>query len=145
MIIGIGTDLCDAQRIRLALTQHGPAFAQRLLCPGEYATWEQRSSTNAQRGERFLATRFAAKEAFGKALATGIRAPMTWHNCEVSNDAIGAPFFVLHGELAAWFATKGWRSHVSLSDEGDMTAAFVVIESAPDAGATTAPITSRVG
>jgi len=76
----------------------------------------------------YLATRFAAKEAFSKAIGLGLRWPMTWRHCELINAASGQPRIQLHGALAEWFAARSLVAHVSVSDEADTAAAFVVVE-----------------
>ena len=58
----------------------------------------------------------------------GLRLPMTWRACEILNAASGKPTIRLHGALAEWFAERGLRAHVSVSDESDYAAAFVVVE-----------------
>jgi holo-[acyl-carrier protein] synthase len=78
---------------------------------------------------RYLATRFSAKEAFSKAIGLGMRMPMTWRACEVVNARSGKPQIALHGPLRIWFEQQGLRAHVSLTDEADHAAAFVVVES----------------
>ncbi|MDH4053288.1 MAG: holo-ACP synthase, partial [Rubrivivax sp.] len=75
-----------------------------------------------------LATRFSAKEAFSKAVGLGIRTPMTWRACEILNHASGQPYIQLHGVLADWFAARGLQAHVSVTDESDYAASFVVVE-----------------
>jgi holo-[acyl-carrier protein] synthase len=80
------------------------------------------------RGVAYLATRFAAKEAFSKAIGLGMRMPMTWRACEVVKAPSGAPHIQLHGALADWFAHKRLRAHVSVSDEAAVATAFVVVE-----------------
>jgi holo-[acyl-carrier protein] synthase len=80
------------------------------------------------RGLRFLATRFSAKEAFSKAIGLGIRSPMTWRTCEILNEPSGKPFIRLSGELAAWFAARSLVAHVTVTDETDYAASFVVVE-----------------
>ena len=67
MIYGIGTDVCDVRRIRASVERHGERFAQKMLSEGELATWQMRSERWPERGMRYLATRFSAKEAFSKA------------------------------------------------------------------------------
>jgi holo-[acyl-carrier protein] synthase len=128
MIVGIGTDLCDIRRIKAALDRHGERFAQRILSDSEMAAFKTRSTRWPERGPRYLATRFAAKEAFSKAIGLGMRMPMTWRNCEVAKASSGAPSILLHGDLKAWFDAKRWRAHLTLTDEGEMAAAFVVVE-----------------
>uniref|UniRef100_UPI003FA7A101 holo-ACP synthase n=1 Tax=Salmonella enterica TaxID=28901 RepID=UPI003FA7A101 len=71
MIQGIGTDLCDVRRIRASLERHGERFAQKVLSEAELATWRARSARWPERGVRYLATRFSAKEAFSKAVGLG--------------------------------------------------------------------------
>ena len=128
MIYGIGTDICDVRRIRASLERHGDRFAEKVLSEAELATWRARSKRWPERGIRYLATRFSAKEAFSKAVGMGMRMPMTWRACEILNAASGKPQIRLHGALADWFAQRGLRAHVSLSDESDYAAAFVVVE-----------------
>ncbi|MGC4062202.1 MAG: holo-ACP synthase [Aquabacterium sp.] len=131
MIAGIGTDLCDCRRIEAALQRHGPRFAERILGDEELHTFRQRHARQPLRGIRYLATRFAAKEAFSKAIGLGMHSPMNWRACQTLNDASGRPQIRLSGALADWFAQRHWQAHVSLTDEGDLAQAFVVIETLP--------------
>lgn len=128
MIYGIGTDVCDIRRVAAALARRGERFAQKVLGPHEMAVYRARSERLPARGLAYLATRFAAKEAFAKAIGLGLRAPMAWRDCEVIKAASGQPTLRLHGALAAWFTARGLRAHVSISDETDLATAFVVVE-----------------
>jgi len=128
MIFGIGTDICDIRRIDGALARRGERFAEKVLGARELGVFRARRARAATRGLRFLATRFAAKEAFSKAIGLGIRLPMTWRDCEIVNAPSGRPVIELHGELAAWFAARGLSALVSVTDESDYAAAFVVVE-----------------
>ena len=128
MIYGIGTDICDVRRIRAALERHGDRFAEKVLAEAELATWRARGARWPERGVRFLATRFSAKEAFSKAVGLGMRMPMTWRSCEVGKLASGKPVIVLHGALKDWCEAKGLTAQVSVTDESDYAAAFVVVE-----------------
>ena len=128
MIYGIGTDICDVRRIRASFERHGERFAQKILADGELATWRARSSRWPDRGLRYLATRFSAKEAFSKAIGMGMRMPMTWRLCEIGKLASGQPVIVLHGDLKDWFDARGLTAHVSVTDETDYAASFVVVE-----------------
>ena len=128
MIYGIGTDICDVRRIRASFEKHGERFAQKILAEGELATWRARSQRWPDRGLRYLATRFSAKEAFSKAIGLGMRMPMTWKLCEVGKLPSGKPVIVLHGELKAWCEARGLSAQVSATDESDYAASFVVIE-----------------
>ena len=130
MIYGIGTDVCDVRRIRASLARHGERFALKILSDAEFATWQQRSKRWPERGVRYLATRFSAKEAFSKAVGMGMRMPMTWRHCEIAKAASGQPHIVLHGELKAWFEARQLSVHVSVTDETDYAASFVVVEQA---------------
>lgn len=137
MIYGIGTDLCDVRRITATLARKGDRFAEKVLGPDELKVFHARRAKVESRGVRFLATRFSAKEAFSKAVGMGLHMPMTWRNCEILNERSGKPFIRLHGDLAAWFAERNLVAHVTVTDESDYVATFVVVEtrSAPDAGA----------
>ena len=128
MIYGIGNDICDVRRIRASLERHGERFAARVLSDTELATWRSRSARWPERGVRFVATRFSAKEAFSKAIGLGMVMPMTWRNCEVANLPSGQPTIALHGALKDWFEARALRVHLSLSDETDYAASFCVVE-----------------
>jgi len=128
MIYGIGTDICDVRRIQASLERHGDRFAEKVLSEGELATWRARTARWPDRGLRYLATRFSAKEAFSKAIGLGMRMPMTWRHCEVAKLASGQPVIVLHGALKAWFEERGLQAHLSVTDETDYAASFCVVE-----------------
>jgi holo-[acyl-carrier protein] synthase len=128
VIYGIGTDVCDIRRIARALDRHGERFAEKVLGPHEIGVWRDRRSRVEARGLAYLATRFAAKEAFSKAIGLGLHTPMTWRSCEVVKAASGKPGIHLHGALAAWFEARRLVAHVSVSDETDYATAFVVVE-----------------
>jgi holo-[acyl-carrier protein] synthase len=128
MIYGIGTDICDIRRIKVALERSGERFATKILSDAEFKVWQARSARWPERGVRYLATRFSAKEAFSKAIGLGMRMPMTWRLCEISKMASGKPEIVLHGGLKDWFADKGLTAHITVSDESDYAASFCVVE-----------------
>jgi holo-[acyl-carrier-protein] synthase len=128
MIYGIGTDICDVRRIRASLERHGERFAQKILSDAELVTWRSRSARWPERGLRYLATRFSAKEAFSKAIGLGMRMPMSWRLCEVGKLPSGQPVIVLHGGLKIWFEGQGLSAHVTVTDETDYAASFVVVE-----------------
>ena len=139
MIYGIGTDICDIRRIEASWQRHGDRFAQRILGSTEYATWQARRARWPERGVRFLATRFSAKEAFSKAIGMGLHMPMTWRHCEITNQPSGQPCIVLHGALKDWFEARHLSAHITLSDESDYAASFCVVEHLPPAALPTAP------
>ena len=128
MVYGIGTDLCDIRRIGATLARRGDRFAERVLGPQELKVFHFRRAKLDERGVRFLATRFSAKEAFSKAIGLGLRMPMTWRSCEIVKEPSGKPGIVLHGDLKLWFAERRLKAHVTVTDESDYAAAFVVVE-----------------
>lgn len=128
MIYGVGTDICDVRRIRASLERHGERFARRILADGELQAFRARSARWPERGVRYLATRFSAKEAFSKAVGLGMRMPMTWRHCEVAKLPSGQPVLLLHGALRQWFEARGLKAHLSVTDESDYAASFVVVE-----------------
>ncbi len=124
MIFGIGTDIVEVSRIEASITQFGDDFAKRILAESEFCSYQQSLIK-----PRFLAKRFAAKEAFSKALGTGLRAPATFQNIAVSHDDLGKPILVLAKELQALLAAKNiTKTHISISDEKNLATAFVVLE-----------------
>jgi holo-[acyl-carrier protein] synthase len=124
MIYGIGTDLVEVARIQDSLDRFGDHFALRVLSEREMQEFHL-SNTKA----RFLAKRFAAKEAFAKALGTGIRKPATFENIGIGHDDLGKPVFDLAPELQACLEIKSIQfAHLSISDEKAFATAFVVLE-----------------
>lgn len=128
MIYGIGTDICDVRRIQASLNRHGERFAKKVLSDGEFATWQARSKRWPERGVRYLATRFSAKEAFSKAIGLGMTMPMTWRSCEIGKLPSGKPVIVLHGALKEWFDSRHLSAHITVTDETDYAASFCVVE-----------------
>jgi holo-[acyl-carrier protein] synthase len=128
LIYGIGTDICDVRRIRASVERHGERFAAKVLSEAEMRVWRARRARWPERGLRYLATRFSAKEAFSKAIGLGMRMPMTWRLCEIANEGSGKPTVVLHGELKDWCEARGLQAHITVSDETDYAASFCVVE-----------------
>lgn len=128
MIYGIGVDVCAIARMRAAVARHGDRFAQRVLGEDELREYACRLSKVEQRGINYLATRFAAKEAFSKSIGLGIHSPMRWSDCEILKLPSGQPTIVLRGPLKDWCAARSLRFLVSVSDEADTALAMVVAE-----------------
>ncbi|MEF7614697.1 holo-ACP synthase [Aquincola sp. MAHUQ-54] len=128
MIYGIGTDICDLRRIARTLDRKSQRFAEKVLGPHEIEVFRDRLARVETRGVAYLASRFSAKEAFSKAIGLGMRMPMTWRACEIVKAPSGKPEIRLHGALAEWFTARGLSAHVSITDETDYAAAFVVVE-----------------
>lgn len=131
MIHGVGTDIVLVERVQALLARWGERFARRVLGDEELAEYRRRHARGehgAGYAARYLAKRFAAKEAFGKALGVGLHAPMTLHSLQVLNDARGRPVAVARKALGRHLEENGLIVHVSLSDERDSALAFVIIE-----------------
>lgn len=131
MIIGVGTDLVETERLEAMWARWGDRLARRLLGPREQAVFSSRLARGPQ-GERaavrYLAKRFAAKEAVGKALGCGLASPMSLHSLEVLNDERGAPQPLANGRLAEFLGARGWVVHLSISDERSLVQAFALVE-----------------
>ena len=123
MIHGVGTDIAAVARLAALYEKHGERALEKLLAPAEREGFERA----ADKG-RFLAKRFAAKEAFGKALGIGVAAPATLPNVAIDHDTLGKPVFAYAPELDAWLRERGLIAHLSISDEKDYATAFVVVE-----------------
>ncbi len=124
MIYGVGTDLIEIGRIERALQRFGERFARRILCEPELKRFRAHRKPAA-----YLAKRFAAKEAFTKALGTGIHAPANWHNVWVTNLGSGKPQLEFSGDLRALLERRRIRhAHLTLTDEREMACATVILE-----------------
>ena len=124
MIVGIGTDVASIERIAGVLERHGERFLNRILTPEERRRFDR---TKAKASH--LAKRWAAKEAFSKAIGTGIHPPFTWKSIGVGRDPKGKPLLVPSPEMAKHLETLGVTSaHVSLTDDAGVAVAFVVLE-----------------
>ncbi len=128
MIYGIGTDICDIRRIRASVERHGDRFAEKVLTAQELQVWRARSARWPERGIKYLATRFSAKEAFSKAVGLGMIMPMSWHHCEIASLPSGQPAIVLHGPMKEWFEARRLHAHITMSDESEYAASFCVVE-----------------
>ena len=124
MIYGIGADLVNIKRIEDALFRFGDRFLHRILNEEEVVEYAKSSQP-----ARFVAKRFAAKEAFSKAFGTGIGKIVGWHDIRVTHDALGKPQIEASDALRKVLAMKQIvYSHISITDETEQAMAFVVIE-----------------
>jgi holo-[acyl-carrier protein] synthase len=124
MIFGIGVDLVETPRIERLLEQYGERFARRVLTELEWPGY-QRSSKPVL----FVANRFAAKEAFSKAMGTGFRYPVTLQNISVVQNKAGKPGYVLSAALTAMMDQHEIAGHhLTISDEKTMACAVAVLE-----------------
>jgi holo-[acyl-carrier protein] synthase len=124
VIFGLGTDVVEIGRIEKALERFGEKFARRVLCEPELARFHRHKLP-----ANYLAKRFAAKEAFTKALGTGIRSPANWHGVWVVNLPSGKPELHFSPPLQKLLEKKGvTHAHLSLSDEKGVAFATVILE-----------------
>lgn len=121
MIKGVGTDLVFKPRIATLMAQFPERFAAKILSADEMVLFEK-----AVNASDFLARQFAAKEAILKALGTGMRQGLAWHDMVVLRDNLGKPIVRLQGGVLAQVPAN-YVCHVSLADDGDYALAFAVI------------------
>lgn len=126
MILGIGTDIVDIRRMEKVYARHGERLLLRILTREEYQQCHPNERVS------FLAKRFAAKEAFSKALGSGIASTMNWQGVSILRGPQGAPECIVHSEALQHSLKKRGvvRIHVSLSDEKTYAIAMVIFESA---------------
>jgi holo-[acyl-carrier protein] synthase len=132
MIFGIGTDIVKISRIQAALERHPQRFVEKILGVDEQVIYQQRAVQSQRRALLFLATRFAAKEAFSKAIGLGVRHPMSWHSLQILSAELGRPELHWQGELAAWMSSRNLSAHLSMSDEDEFAIAYVIVEQCMD-------------
>ena len=131
MIYGVGTDLIEIHRVERVLARFGERFARRIQCEPELERFRRHRHPVA-----YLAKRFAAKEAFTKALGTGIHAPANWHGVWVQNLRSGKPVLQFSPALRALLDARGIRrAHLSITDEREMASATVILETDAEAPA----------
>ncbi|KHN49965.1 holo-ACP synthase [Pectobacterium fontis] len=124
-ILGLGTDIVEIGRIEAVIERSGERFARRILTDAEWAHYQRH-----QQPARFLAKRFAVKEAAAKAFGTGMRNGLAFNQFEVSNDELGKPclhFLAMAADLAKQMGVR--HVHVTLADERRYACATVIIES----------------
>lgn len=131
MIVGIGTDTVLISRVNALFNKWGERLAFRILGleeQREFLRRKGRGVAGTDRAVRYIAKRFAAKEAIGKALGVGLHHPMSLHSVEILNDAKGAPKAVCRKALAQYVAQHGYEIHVSISDEEENAQALAIVE-----------------
>lgn len=133
MIIGIGSDICVISRIEKTLARFGDRFETRCFSVGEQKRANRRPISRAGT----YAKRFAAKEAFSKAIGTGMRRGVAWRDIEVINAPSGRPSIVLHNSALARLneiIPKGFKPNIflTMTDDYPYAMAFVVIEALPN-------------
>jgi holo-[acyl-carrier protein] synthase len=124
VIYGIGIDVVEPQRIARLLEKYGERFARRVLTSREWPGYEKTVNPVL-----FVANRFAAKEAFSKAMGTGFRYPVTLQCISIVQNRAGKPGFEFHPKLHALVTERGIIGHhVTISDERSLACACVVLE-----------------
>ena len=130
MIYGIGTDIVSIERIQNILNKNKDGFINRVLTDHEKALFTNKADSAA-----FCAKRFAAKEAFSKALGTGIGRVVSFQDLTVRSNEHGKPYFMPSEKLRLYLQEKGIKhGHLSISDESQNALAFVVLEASDDSG-----------
>ena len=124
MIYGIGTDLVDIERVEKILLKNRDGFIKRVLSEHEQALFANKAESAA-----YCAKRFAAKEAFAKALGTGIGRVVSFQDLTIRNNENGKPYFIPSEKLSQYLVEKNIKqAHLSISDESQNAIAFVVLE-----------------
>ena len=125
-IFGIGTDIVNIKRMEKSLKKYGFKFKKKIFSRKEILYCEKKKNPSS-----YYAKRFAAKEAFSKALGTGIRKGISLKNIEISNNSKGKPYILLRGDLSKFLKkkikNKKYDIHLSLSDDKPWAQATVII------------------
>jgi len=130
MIIGIGNDLLQIARMAATFERTQGRIAQRILGKDEYHVFLNRRARNTKRGLAYLCTRFAAKEAFSKAIGLGMHVPMTWQSVQILNEPSGKPYLIYSGELLSWMNERHWFAEVTITDEQEIVSSVVIVQQA---------------
>lgn len=131
MIFGIGNDIIDILRIKNTLDRFPVRFIQKILSPLEKQTLSDTLSNTLSNTQlpQYIAGRWAAKEAIGKALGIGMRAPCHWQNISISNNTLGQPYFIFAAPLKALLDEKGINYyHLSIAHDNQYALATVILE-----------------
>ena len=127
MIYGVGTDVVEVSRIAKALERFGDDFAKKILSPEEFLVFQKNNLK-----ENFLAKRFAAKEAFSKAIGTGFRDNLNFKDINITNDKLGKPSFVVTDKIKKiikkQFKISSFDFFLSISDEKKYSIAYVILQ-----------------
>ena len=127
MIYGIGTDVVEVSRIKLALKKYGLKLAKKILTSNELLAYSKVKSK-----ENFLAKRFAAKEAFAKSIGTGFRDGLNFKDVSIINNKLGKPSFLITDKLKKivkrQFRTSSFNFFLSISDEKKYSIALVILQ-----------------
>ena len=128
MIYGVGTDIINIERVEHILSKNKDGFVRRVLSDHEQLLFANKGNSAA-----YCAKRFAAKEAFAKALGTGFRSNLNFNDIEIINDKMGKPYYLITKKITKLiqmkFKIKKFNCFLSISDENDYSTAFTIIQS----------------
>lgn len=128
-ILGLGCDILEVDRVEGLLRTGRDVFIKRVLTTAEIDEYERRSDKSAIRGTLFVATRYCAKEAFSKAMGTGVGAHFSFQDLSVLNGDSGAPVLVYSERLENWLQSRRAQAKISISDEQNYVMATVILYS----------------
>lgn len=128
-ILGLGCDILEVGRLEGLLRKGRDVFIKRVLTPAEIDEYERRSDKSAIRGTLFVATRYCAKEAFSKAMGTGVGAQFSFQDLSVLNSDSGAPVLVYSARLENWLQSRRAQAKISISDEQNYVMSTVILYS----------------
>ncbi|MEH6997554.1 MAG: holo-ACP synthase [Limnobacter sp.] len=128
-ILGLGCDILEVGRLEGLLRKGRDVFIKRVLTPAEIDEYERRSDKSAIRGTLFVATRYCAKEAFSKAMGTGVGAQFSFQDLSVLNSDSGAPVLVYSERLENWLQSRRAQAKISISDEQNYVMSTVILYS----------------
>lgn len=128
-ILGLGCDILEVGRLEGLLRKGRDVFIKRVLTPAEIDEYERRSDKSAIRGTLFVATRYCTKEAFSKAMGTGVGAQFSFQDLSVLNSDSGAPVLVYSERLENWLQSRRAQAKISISDEQNYVMSTVILYS----------------
>ncbi|OUV03931.1 MAG: hypothetical protein CBC42_00610 [Betaproteobacteria bacterium TMED82] len=132
MIIGLGVDIIEVERVRAVFERYGLKFVKKILGRRENKYFSEMYNNHSLQSRElliaFLAKRFAAKEAIGKALGIGMRKPMQFKSVDIVNTALGKPTTIFYEDLFFYLRQKDFKIHLSISDEKKFAHAVAIIE-----------------
>lgn len=128
-VLGLGCDILEVQRLEELLRKGRDSFIKRVLTPSEIIEYERRAEKSAPRGDLYIATRYCAKEAFSKAMGTGIGAEFSFQDLSVLNAPSGQPHLAYSERLVLWLESKRAFAKISISDERSYVMSTVILYS----------------
>ena len=128
-VLGLGCDILEVQRLEELLRKGRDSFIKRVLTAEELLEYERRAEKSAPRGDLYIATRYCAKEAFSKAMGTGVGAEFSFQDLSVLNAPSGQPFLVYSESLRLWLESKRAFAKISISDERNYVMSTVILYS----------------